>query len=99
MYHTGGIAQWSEQGSHKPLVLGSSPSVPTIFTNKKLIYTNHMQTTPEQLEQLESIFDSAANEFIDSISDPDLINEFHILRQKLQAKVKELYPEYKFQNF
>ncbi len=27
----GGIAQWLEQRTHNPLVLGSSPSTPTIF--------------------------------------------------------------------
>ena len=58
-----------------------------------------MKPTAEQLEQVESVFDSVANEFIDLISDSDLITEYHILRKKLQTKVKELYPEYKFQNF
>jgi hypothetical protein len=56
-------------------------------------------TTPQQLEELESVFDTVAHEFISLISDPDLITEYYALRQKLQAKVKELYPEYKFQNF
>lgn len=56
-------------------------------------------TTPQEIEQLESVFDTVAHEFIHSVSDPDLITEYYILRQKLQAKVKELYPEYKFQNF
>lgn len=56
-------------------------------------------TTPEQLEELESVFDTVAHEFISLISDPDLITEYYALRQKLQAKVKELHPKYKFQNF
>ena len=56
-------------------------------------------TTPQQLEELESVFDSVANEFINLISDPDLITEYYVLRKKLHAKIKELYPEYKFQNF
>lgn len=63
--------------------------------NKK---KNNM-TTPQELEQVESVFDSVASEFINLISDPDLITEYYILRQKLQAKAKELHPEYKFQNF
>ena len=58
-----------------------------------------MKSTPEELEQVESVFDSVANEFVDLISDPELIDEYYILRNKLQAKIKELYPEYKFQNF
>lgn len=58
-----------------------------------------MKSTPEELEQAESVFDSVANEFVDLISDPDLITEYYILRNKLQAKIKELHPEYKFQNF
>ena len=56
-------------------------------------------TTAEQLEQVESVFDSVANEFINLISDPELITEYYVLRKKLQTKIKELYPEYKFQNF
>ena len=56
-------------------------------------------TTPQEIEQVESVFDSVANEFINLISDPELITEYYVLRQKLQAKVKELHPEYKFQNF
>ena len=56
-------------------------------------------TTPQEIEQVESVFDSVASEFIDLISDPELITEYYVLRQKLQAKVKELHPEYKFQNF
>lgn len=63
--------------------------------NKK---KNNM-TTPQEIEQVESIFDSVANEFINLISDPDLITEYYTLRQKLHAKIKELHPEYKFQNF
>ena len=63
--------------------------------NKK---KNNM-TTPQQLEELESVFDTVAHEFISLISNPDLITEYYTLRQKLQAKVKELHPEYKFQNF
>lgn len=58
-----------------------------------------MKSTPEELEQAESVFDSVANEFIDLISDSNLIDEYYVLRNKLQAKIKELYPEYKFQNF
>ena len=58
-----------------------------------------MKSTPEELEQAESVFDSVANEFVDLISDPELIDEYYILRNKLQAKIKELHPEYKFQNF
>lgn len=56
-------------------------------------------TTPQQLEELESVFDTVAHEFISLISDPDLITEYYVLRKKLHAKVKELHPEYKFQNF
>ena len=56
-------------------------------------------TTPQEIEQVESVFDSVANEFINLISDPDLITEYYVLRKKLHAKIKELYPEYKFQNF
>lgn len=56
-------------------------------------------TTPEELEQAESVFDSVANEFIDLISDSNLIDEYYVLRNKLHAKIKELHPEYKFQNF
>ena len=56
-------------------------------------------TTPQEIEQLESVFDSIASEFINLISDPELITEYYVLRNKLQVKFKELYPEYKFQNF
>lgn len=56
-------------------------------------------TTPQEIEQVESVFDSVANEFINLISDPDLITEYYTLRKKLHAKIKELHPEYKFQNF
>jgi len=56
-------------------------------------------TTPDQLEQLESVFDSVAHEFVNLISDPDLITEYYIFSKKLQTKIKELHPEYKFQNF
>ena len=56
-------------------------------------------TTPQEIEQLESVFDSIASEFINLISDPELITEYYVLRNKLQEKFKELYPEYKFQNF
>lgn len=63
--------------------------------NKK---KNNM-TTPQEIEQLESVFDSIASEFINLISDPELITEYYVLRNKLQEKFKELYPEYKFQNF
>ena len=56
-------------------------------------------TTPQEIEQVESVFDSVASEFINLISDPDLITEYYTLRQKLHAKIKELHPEYKFQNF
>lgn len=64
--------------------------------NKK---KNNNMTTPEQLEQVESVFDSVATEFVDLISDPDLITEYYVLRKKLHAKIKELHPEYKFLNF
>lgn len=63
--------------------------------NKK---KNNM-TTPQEIEQVESVFDSVASEFISLISDPDLITEYYTLRKKLHAKIKELHPEYKFQNF
>ena len=63
--------------------------------NKK---KNNM-TTPQEIEQVESVFDSVANEFINLISDPELITEYYVLRKKLHAKIKELHPEYKFQNF
>lgn len=56
-------------------------------------------TTPQEIEQLESVFDSIASEFINLISDPELNTEYYVLRNKLQEKFKELYPEYKFQNF
>lgn len=64
--------------------------------NKK---KNNTMTTPQEIEQLESVFDSIASEFINLISDPELNTEYYVLRNKLQAKFKELYPEYKFQNF
>ena len=64
--------------------------------NKK---KNNTMTTPQEIEQLESVFDSIASEFINLISDPELITEYYVLRNKLQVKFKELYPEYKFQNF
>lgn len=39
---TGPIAQWSEQGTHNPLVLGSSPSGPTNKINE--LHTIRLQS-------------------------------------------------------
>lgn len=65
--------------------------------------------TPESIQSLESIFDNVAHEFINEINlkeeevsgDPDwsLIDEYYVLRNKIQKRIKELYPDYKFDNF
>ena len=62
----------------------------------------------QDIEQAESHFDSVAHEFIELINEKEkeitgqkspLINEYYILRNKLQAKLQELYPHHEFDNF
>lgn len=65
--------------------------------------------TPESIQDLESIFDNVAHEFINEINlkeeeisgDPDwsLIDEYYAFRNKIQKRIRELYPDYKFDNF
>jgi hypothetical protein len=62
----------------------------------------------QDIEQAESCFDSVAHEFVELINEKEkeitgktspLIDEYYILRNKLQAKLQELYPQHDFQNF
>lgn len=62
----------------------------------------------QDIEQAESTFDSVAHEFVELINEKEkeitgktspLIDEYYILRNKLQAKIQELYPHHEFGNF
>jgi len=62
----------------------------------------------QDIERAESYFDSVAHEFIELINEKEkeitgqtspLIDEYYILRNKLQAKLHELYPHHEFGSF
>jgi hypothetical protein len=62
----------------------------------------------QDVEQAESLFDSVAHEFITLIEEKEkevtgkessLIGEYYVLRNKLQARLHEIYPQHIFQNF
>ena len=62
----------------------------------------------QDIEHAESYFDSVAHEFIALIEEKEkevtgkessLIGEYYVLRNKLQARLHEIYPQHDFQNF
>lgn len=62
----------------------------------------------QDIEAAESTFDSVAHEFIDLINEKEfvitgqtspLIQDYYDLRNKVQARLRELYPDHEFQNF
>ena len=57
-----------------------------------------MTNNQADIKHYESVFDSVAHELIQLI-DTQLFDEYYLFRSKLQAKAKELYPDYDFENF
>lgn len=52
------------------------------------------------LQDMESTMDSVVHELIHALDDRiDLIGEYYTWQEKVQAKMKELHPDFDFENF
>jgi len=52
------------------------------------------------LQDMESTMDSVVHELIHALGDSiDLISEYYTWQEKVQAKMKELHPDFDFENF
>lgn len=52
------------------------------------------------LQDMESTMDSVVHELIHALDDRiDLIDEYYTWQEKVQAKMKELHPDFDFENF
>jgi len=54
----------------------------------------------ENIQDMESTMDSVVHELVYAIGDyQDLISEYYVWQKKVQAKMKELHPDFEFENF
>jgi hypothetical protein len=55
----------------------------------------------KDIQDMESRMDSVVHELIYAITDSaeDLISEYYVWQKKVQAKMKELHPDFEFENF
>jgi hypothetical protein len=55
----------------------------------------------KSVQEMESIMDSVVHELIYAITDSalPLISEYYVWQKKVQAKMKELHPDFEFENF
>jgi hypothetical protein len=55
----------------------------------------------KDIQDMESRMDSVVHELIYAITDSamPLISEYYVWQKKVQAKIKELHPDFEFENF